>query len=729
MGRARAIAVPQVPQDLVVVREYAHALRPGRRPNDRVDFTETLFWAAAARTDASSGEVTVRFALNDSVTAFKASASAFDDKGALGAAVTTVEAVQPFYVEPKLPLEVTAGDRIDLPVSLVNGGALALRAATVKASASPGLRIAALPALDLSPRERARQILAIEVGPAGKQDVELKLEGRAGPFADTVTRKLAVKPGGFPFRLAHGGLTVKDGVVAHAIEIPPGMVPGSLETSVAVYPTPLANMTQALARLIQDPNGCFEQTSSTTYPLTMAQQYFTSHTGVDPKLVAAAQEKLDAGYKRLVSFECSDKGYEWFGENPGHEALTAYGLLHFTDMAQVRPVDATMITRSRDWLLRQRDGQGGFSRKRRALHTWVEDRDASNGYILWALLESGHKALDKELAAFKGASAASKNSYVLALGANVLALAGEKPAARALMERLAAKQGKAGAVDGATTSIVGSGGEALAIETTALAVMAWLRDPTFAGSVERSMKYLAESCQDGRYGSTQSTVLALRAIVAYDRARARPKAPGALRVLVDGRPVGGPVSFDRSTQGTIKLPDIAAHLGPGKHEVQVKMEGGAPMPYSVAVDYSAVTPDSARACQVGLEVALSKSTIAEGELVEANATITNRSSEPVPTPVAIVGLPGGLEPRHDQLKELVKRQVIDAYEVIGRDVVLYWRALPAARKVQVPLSLVAAVPGKYTGPASRAYLYYTDEHKSWVAGLAATITPRSPKAP
>ena len=99
------------------------------------------------------------------------------------------------------------------------------------------------------------------------------------------------------------------------------------------------NMTQALARLIQDPSGCFEQTSSTSYPLTMAQQYFLGHTGVDPKLIASAQEKLDAGYKRLVGFETSERGYEWFGENPGHEALTAYGLLHFSDMAKVRPVD------------------------------------------------------------------------------------------------------------------------------------------------------------------------------------------------------------------------------------------------------------------------------------------------------------------------------------------------------------------------------------------------------
>lgn len=43
----------------------------------------------------------------------------------------------------------------------------------------------------------------------------------------------------------------------------------------------------------------------------------------------------------------------------------------------------------------------------------------------------------------------------------------------------------------------------------------------------------------------------------------------------------------------------------------------------------------------------------------------------------------------------------------------------------MPLSLVAAVPGRHTGPASRAYLYYGDEHKAWVARLAADIAAKN----
>jgi hypothetical protein len=71
---------------------------------------------------------------------------------------------------------------------------------------------------------------------------------------------------------------------------------------------------------------------------------------------------------------------------------------------------------------------------------------------------------------------------------------------------------------------------------------------------------------------------------------------------------------------------------------------------------------------------------------------------------------------------LVKAGTIAAYEVKGREVVLYWRVLEAEQRVDLPLSLVAAIPGKYTGPASRAYLYYTDEHKQWVDGLNVEIT-------
>ena len=92
--------------------------------------------------------------------------------------------------------------------------------------------------------------------------------------------------------------------------------------------------------------------------------------------------------------------------------------------------------------------------------------------------------------------------------------------------------------------------------------------------------------------------------------------------------------------------------------------------------------------------------------------------------IAILGLPAGLQPRADQLEDLKKAGTIDYYETRAREVICYWRSLAPSKKVALKLDLVAEWPGQYTGPASRAYLYYTDEYKHWAPGLKVNITPR-----
>jgi len=709
----------------VTVREYAHKANPNRKPNDRVDFTETLYWHAGVKTD-KNGQATVSFDLNDSVSSFRVFADAYSDEGALGSGSGLVESVKPFYTEPKLPLEVTMGDRIRLPIAFVNGTEDRFESVVMEIAAAKGIDIGGIAPLAVGADSRVRRIADLNVGDI-VGDTDFTLTAAAGAYSDKVTRKLRVVPRGFPVELGEGGMLKPGSSLTFPVNIPETRVAGSVKTAIAVYPTPLANLTEALERLIREPSGCFEQTSSTTYPLVMAQQYFLSHQGVDPKPIERSRKLLDKGYKRLTGFECKKKGYEWFGSDPGHEALTAYGLLEFTDMAKVHNVDPQMLARTREWLLGAKDGKGGFKRERRALHTWIADPDCSNGYITWALLVAGEKpeTLAREIECIKKAAAKSENSYVIALGANIAWLSDDAKTAKLLCNTLKDRQDKDGHVTGGKTTIVGSGGTSLKVETTALALLAWLENDAYAGSVEQGIKWLSEICKGGRYGSTQSTVLALRAILAYDEARAKPKAPGSIQLIVDGRKTGSAVAFDEKTEGAIELTDVAELLEPGKHVIELAMTGGSEMPCAVAVEYANEKPDSSEECKVRVAVALSSDKLQEGNVAEANVTVANTAEdEIIPTPIAIVGIPGGLEVRHDQLKELVKSGKIAAYEVLGREVVLYWRELKAEQKVDVPISLVAAIPGTYTGPASRAYLYYTDEHKNWADPVSVTVTPK-----
>src|SRR4030095_4398164 len=107
--------------DFTIVREYAHPLRPNWTEGSRSDFAETVYWNAGIKTDATTGLATVSFNLSDSVTSFRVVTDGFAQDGTLGSGTGSVESVQPFSIEPKLPLQVTSGDVIRLPIGLING--------------------------------------------------------------------------------------------------------------------------------------------------------------------------------------------------------------------------------------------------------------------------------------------------------------------------------------------------------------------------------------------------------------------------------------------------------------------------------------------------------------------------------------------------------------------------------------------------------------------------------
>ena len=718
------------PGALLVVREYAHELRPNWSPNDRSDFTETVYWNAGIKTDAT-GKASASFSLADSVTTFRVFADAFEKNGALGTSASTVQAVQPFSIELKMPLEVTAGDVIQLPVSVVNNTPDVLKNYTLQFALPQGLTRVDTTSVakpeDLQPGARSRKTISLVVGDK-IGELDLTINASADKFSDKVTRKLRVKPKGFPTQIAFGGLLDAKAPASKPVMVPNSVVPNSMETFATVYPSPMANLTDAVAALLQEPNGCFEQTSSTNYPLAMAQTYFVTHQGVDPKLAARAQELLGKGYQKLTAFECKDKGYEWFGgATPGHEALTAYGLMEFTDMknAGLPVVDDKMIDRTRTWLISRQDGKGGFQRNAKSLDSFGgAPALTTDAYIVWALMQTGQTGLDREITAVRDASKASSDSYVLALAANICELAKDADNAKFFMNALSKKQNKEGAVDGATTSITRSGGQALAIETTALSTLAWMKEKDFMGNAQSSMKYLADSCKGGRFGSTQSTILALKAIVAFDQASAHPKAPGNVALFIDNKRFGEPVDFTADSKGPLTFKDFASNLTPGPHSVDIRMTDGSEMPFTLGINYNSITPATDKQCKLDLLTTLKDAQIAEGGITEAVVEVANNTTKDAASPVAIIGIPGGLEVRHDQLKELVKAGKVDAYEVNGREVVLYWRQIKAGAKNNLSLSLTAGVPGTYTAPASRVYEYYTDEFKQWTEGGKVTITAK-----
>jgi alpha-2-macroglobulin-like protein len=91
-------------------------------------------------------------------------------------------------------------------------------------------------------------------------------------------------------------------------------IPQTLQNNSAIFKFQLfssnyAQLTQAIQSLIQEPYGCFEQASSTVFPMIMAMKYLKAlpeekQASSDVQsMMVDMQGKLKKGYDKLVSFQ------------------------------------------------------------------------------------------------------------------------------------------------------------------------------------------------------------------------------------------------------------------------------------------------------------------------------------------------------------------------------------------------------------------------------------------
>lgn len=702
-------------------RQYAHQHTDS---TDRRDFAPLLFWNTLLLTEAN-GEANVSFATSDAVTTWlvQADAHTAKDTGRLGQGTATFATQQPLQVEAKLPAEVSAEDRIELPIAVIVADPTITECA-LTATLGTGLTLAAdAPSTIALQNGRGRAILPITVGTT-LGDVALTIDVRAGRFHDRVRHTLRIAPRGFPHRRSLGGAVETGEPSTTTLAIPHDAVPGSGRVTLKVYPSPIATLTEGLAGIVQEPHGCFEQASSSNYPNTLVLTLLDASGDDVPAVAARARELLPKGYRKITGYECRQKGYEWFGADPGHEALTAYGLLQFHDMRKVFDVDAAMVERTQQWLLARRDGKGNYPHAGQDHHSFGGcPTPVTNAYVTYALLQAGTPAKDItiEIDALV-ARATTDDPYELALIACALHLAG-RPEAAAARTRLAGLQAADGSLRSTTTSITQSGGQDLAVETTGFAILAWLPDPAHTGHVRTAIEFV-QRCRDARgtFGATQATIAALRALTAYATTSRSMQKDGTLRVFADDREIGTR-AFAASDTGALTF-ELWNDLTPGEHVLRLEVEGGGgPLPWAIDVAYHAEQPADDPAATITITTSLRAATVAEGATVALDVVVTNTTDAPVPTPIAVIGLPAGLEVPTRVLEDLQKAEAFASWELKGRELVLYWRGLSPLASSRLTLDLVARTPGRSTGPASRANPYYTPQQKRWAAPLTIDIPP------
>lgn len=713
------------PPEWAPVREFPAPDYSTPYTGPRVDFRDTIYWNPDVQTDAQ-GQATLSFYLSDAVTGFRATAEGISYTGTVGRGDTLITSKLPVSLGVKFPIEVSRGDVLEIPITLTNASNAPLDA-TLTASFGKALTLKnTLPAtVTLAAGERSSFRAQVKVTGLGMADGdgEITVAIEAAGAQDEISRTLNISPPGFPQEISLAGTL--SGSAKHTLTLPANHVEGTLVAKATLYPSPVASMIQGTEAMIREPYGCFEQASSSNYPNIMVLNYLETYDARDADLKKRTQDTLDRGYQLITGYESPNKGYEWFGSDPGHEALTAYGLMEFADMSRVYDVDQDMIARTANWLKSRRDGEGGYQRNAQALDSFgAAGPEVTNAYITYALTEAGQSDIETELNHLEKLGLDTKDPYILALSAAALANARPDSAnTKKALKRLARRQADNGSFPGANHSITRSGGIALTIETTAIATLALLEAGGYTAELQKAVEFLNTQRDGwGGYGSTQSTVLALKAISAYAEKTAKLPDGSIIEIYVNGERAHQ-ISLDSEVTDPMTVGGIAHLLKPGDNTLEIKLDNDTPLPYSILVTYQANAPDTSDKAPVALTTQLRSETVTWGESLAMDVTVSNVRDKGLPMVIARVGLPGGLTFQSWQLKELKEKGTIDFYETREREVILYWRDMEPSQQIQVPLELMSTVPGTYTGIPSSAYLYYTDEHKVWTPPVNVSVTP------
>jgi len=698
------------------------------QPRVRKDFPETLYVNPEIIT-GSDGTAKVSLDVADSITSFRVTTLANSAAGKLGGGLGSLKVFQDFFVDVAFPSTLTRGDEVQVPITVYS---YLTTAQTVHLTFDAGSWYTPLGATSMDVPVDPGQVLGVRfpvrVEQVGQQTLTVHATG--GKASDAVARMVNVVPDGKAFPETHSA-SLGAGTRTENVTFPPNAVPGSQKLYVNVYPTFLSQVVQGMDSIFSVPNGCFEQTTSTTWPNVLALTYMKQTNQVTPDVELKAESYINAGYQRLLTFEHPGGGYSWFGtQDPApFLSVTALGVMEFTDMAKVHPVDPAMIDRTTTWLIGQQKSDGSWPGDKSEFFDIETSASRNTAFVLWALANAGDSGpeLSRGIAYLKTQmTKGTADGYTLGLVANAFQVAAPSdPMAADLLSQLdGMKQTDGSKVSwdsaGTQTNFYGAGNDA-AVTTTALVTYAMLVGGGYAADVQGALEYLAGSKDpNGNFGSTQASVMALRTLV-LAATKGTDVATGSLAVSVDGTP------FTTLTLGkndaVMTTVDLTKYAVSGAHAVELDFSGKGQLSYSMVDSYnlpwSAVPPDTS---PLSVTVAYDKTSLHLNDTALATVSVTNTQTQTANMLLVTLGIPPGFSVKTDDLDAYKTSGALSQYELTERQLTLYVNQLAPAGVTTFSYHLVATMPVTAVDGGAQAFLYYDPAKKGAAPPQTLTVT-------
>ncbi len=713
LPRASPAAPPPAPL------KQAAASAPEQDTHVRSFFPEALYINPEIITDRK-GNANIRIPMADSITNWRMAMIASTTKGALGSATGNLKVFQDFFVDLDLPVTITQGDRVSIPVAVYNytGERGNVKLALEHSEWFEMAGDVKQKYLEVESGHTGGSSFTIEATRIGKFKLTLaaQMDGAANR-RDVVVREIEVVPNGHERNVVFNGRLDSQSMRKRVI-FPNTAIPEASKILVRLYPGPLSQVVEGMDAILQMPFGCFEQTSSSTYPNVLALNYMKQTGKLTPEVHAKAEGYIATGYQRLLTFEVHSGGFSWFGNAPANKILTAYGLMEFSDMAKVHEVDARVIERTRAWLISQQRDDGSWGPDESFINEGATNRYNSNvvritAYIAWALESCGYRgpSIEKAHEFLEGHLEGRLDSYTLAVLANFAIEADSGFRERVLKMLLDARVEEGDQVhwDAQETGVYGRG-ESAAVETTGLAVQALLSSHQVPEITSKALAFLAaKKDAAGTWGTTQATIMALRALLMASGAQG--EATGAVEVRLNGEQVQHLTLTQEN--GDLYHELVLPHVRQREsNDLEIEFKGSGGLAYQIVGSYFLSWQREEAQDPLAIRVAYDRTKLAENETVTATATIKNNLDRTADMVMVDFGIPPGFDLLTDDLDALKEKTAhqrmgrLEKYSITATQAILYFNGFAPKSSVRLQFRLRAKYPIRAQTLASHVYEYY-----------------------
>lgn len=739
--QAQVLATDSIMRNALIANRPAAAPGAVPEPHIRSYFPEALYINPEILTDAR-GNADITIPMADSITTWRMAMIASTTSGVLGTGDSSIKVFQDFFVDLDLPVTLTQGDRVSIPVAIYNYSG---KSGQVSVHLQPGDWYA----LDNDTDSRTVPVDSGRVGGTqftvvakriGKFKLTLtaRMEGAGGEARqDVLVREIEVVPNGREQDQVFNGRL--ENTAQRDFKFSPAAIPGATSILVRLYPGPLSQVIEGMDSILRMPFGCFEQTSSATYPNVLALDYMKQTGKLTPEIHARAEGFIATGYQRLLTFEVPGGGFSWFGQAPANKILTAYGLMEFNDMSKVSDVDPRLIERTRNWLIAQQQPDGSWKPDTYFINEGATNRFNTNllritAYIGWSLANTGYRgaAVDKAKQYIDSYAGPQPDAYTFAVIANFAADYGQDRefTRRAMQALLDARKENGDQVSWtAQETSVYSTGESAAVETTGLAAQALIKWGQASGTVRKALNFITSKRDaNGNWSTTQATILALRALLLATRFSAS-DVRGTVDVLLDGK-TAATLSLTADNNDLFHqyvFKGIDARKGAS---VQLKFAGSGGLAWQMVGRSFLPWTGKPAAEPLSIRVDYDRTRMAENDIATATATVRNNLPKFANMVMVDLGIPPGFDLLSEDLQSFQEKSAaadsgrLEKFSLTATQAILYFNSLAPGQTVTLHYRLRAKYPIRAHTFASRVYEYYDPQVSAGAPPIQLEVSRR-----